>query len=313
MKTCFFCIAGLLFIQTVWAADHQLIKIDKYAGQPQKLDRIRVASVAVLPDRWQKETNWRRIETLVQRAAVEGGAQLVVTPEGALDGYVINDVNAEKNERQKNALLQRFQDLAEGVDGPYIRRARSLSDTLDIFLLLGFLEKEDSLLFNTAVLIDADGDLIGRYRKSHFAQGYVVNPKSYRPGDEFPIFATPFGLVGILICYDRQLPEPARILALKGAQLLLVPSYGGYTDENGWNTALLRTRAYENSLPLVFCHPYQSLIISERGDLRAMGNAGQIVYAELTTALERYQKRFDNRRPALYKELYAPQDPAEPR
>lgn len=313
MKTCFLCITSLLFAQMVWAAAPQLIRTDKYADQPQKLDRIRVAGVSVLPDRWKKETNWQRIETLVRRAAIQGGAQLVVTPEGALDGYVINDVNAEKDEQQKKALLQRFQDLAEGIDGPYIRRARSLADTLDIFLLLGFLEKEGSLLYNTAVLIDADGDLIGRYRKSHFAQGYVVNPKSYRPGDDLPVFATPFGLVGILICYDRQLPEPARILALKGAQLLLVPSYGSYTDENGWNTALLRTRAYENSLPLVFCHPYQSLIISERGDVRAMGNAGQIVYAELTTTIQRYQKRFDNRRPVLYKELYAPQDPAETR
>lgn len=313
MKTCFFYITSLLFIQTIYAANPQLIKSDKYADQPQRLDRIRVASVAVLPDRWQKEINWQRIEALVRQAAVQGGAQLVVTPEGALDGYVINDVNAEKNEQQKTVLLQRFQDLSEGIDGPYIRRARSLADTLDIFLLLGFLEKEDSLLYNTAVLIDADGDLIGRYRKSHFAQGYTVNPKSYRPGDDLPVFATPFGLVGILICYDRQLPEPARMLSLKGAQLLLVPSYGSYTDENGWNTALLRTRAYENSLPLVFCHPYQSLIISDRGDLRAMGSAGQIVYAELTTALERYGKRFDNRRPALYKELFAPQDPVETR
>ena len=75
----------------------------------------------------------------------------------------------------------------------------------------------------------------------------------------------------------------------------------------------MRTRAYENRLPLVFCNPYQSLIISERGDLRAVGEAGQIVYAELTTAAERYQKRFDNRRPALYKELYAPKDPVETR
>ncbi len=310
MKACLYCIAYLFFSQAAGAVDQPLINTGKYADGPQKLDRIRVASVAVLPDRWQKEINWQRIEALVRQAAVQGGAQLVVTPEGALDGYVINDVNAEKKEQEKKVLLQRFQDLSEDIDGPYIRRARSLADTLDIFLLLGFLEKEGSLLYNTAVLIDADGDLIGRYRKSHFAQGYAINPKSYRPGDEFPVFATPFGLVGILICYDRQLPEPARILALKGAQVLLVPSYGSYTDVNGWNTALMRTRAYENSLPLVYCNPYQSLIISERGDLRAVGGAGQIVYAELTTAIERYQKRFEYRRPALYKELYAPQDPA---
>jgi predicted amidohydrolase len=107
----------------------------------------------------------------------------------------------------------------------------------------------------------------------------------------------------MLICYDRQLPEPARILALKGAQILLVPSFGSYTDENGWNTVLMRTRAYENGVPVVFTHPFQSLLISHNGELRAVGGSNEIVYYEVDTSPERYQNRFSNRRPETYQRL----------
>jgi predicted amidohydrolase len=297
---------GLLVAQSGWAVDSKSVQ-----NKPQPLTRIRVASVSVLPERWDKETNWRRLQEQVTLARRQGGAQLVITPEGVLDGYVINDVNAEHDSVRKKDLLKQFFALAEPMDGPFIQRARKLADTLDIFLVMGFLERSGSLLYNSAILLDPDGRVIGLYRKSHFAQGYRINPDFYKPGDEFPVFATPFGKVGILICYDRQLPEPARILAVKGAQILLVPSYGSYTDDHGWNTALMRTRAYENSMPVVFCNPYQSLIISDRGDVKAEGAAGQTVYAELSTAPERYEKRFENRRPGLYKELISPVDPAK--
>ena len=107
----------------------------------------------------------------------------------------------------------------------------------------------------------------------------------------------------MMICYDRQLPEPARILSLKGAQVLFVPSYGSYTDKDGWNSVLLRTRAYENKVPLVFCHPFQSILIDRDGDIRAMGNANEIVYYEINTAPDKYTGRFRNRRPKTYDEL----------
>jgi len=309
MKSCQVIACGLLLFSYSCAQDSSVMQT-KYTHQKQSEFRVRVASVSVIPDRWDKKGNWQRLQELVTQAGRQGGAQLVVTPEGVLDGYVINDVNSEKDSTRKKSLLRQFHDLAEPLQGPYIRQARRLADTLNIYLVMGFLEKAGPVLYNAALLLDPDGDIIGHYRKSHFAQGYRVNPDTYRPGDEFPVFSTPFGKVGILICYDRQLPEPARILALKGAQLLLVPSYGSYTDEHGWNTALMRTRAYENSMPVVFCNPYQSLILSDRGEVKAEGGAGQIVYAELATAPDRCARRFENRRPNLYRELIGPDDPA---
>ena len=278
----------------------QYVKLDKYSATGQTITRIRIASASVLTRKWDKQTNWERIETMVRKAAVAGGAEVVVTPEGALEGYVVNEVNREKDPERKAELKRNFFNLGESLEGPYINKARDLADELDIYLIFGFLERRKSSLFNSAVLIDHDGDIIGRYSKTHFAQGYRINPDFYRPGEDYPVFDTPFGKVGILICYDRQLPEPARILALKGAQILFVPSFGSYTAPEGWNTVLLRTRAYENGFPLVFCHPYQSLLITRQGDIKAIGNPGEIVYYEIDTSPENYETRFENRRPATY-------------
>ena len=267
------------------------------------MNNIRVASTSVLPKKWDKAQNWVRIENLVRRAVTEGDAEVVVTPEGALDGYVINEVNAEKDPQKKKELIEKFISLAEPSDGPYLKKACALSAELDVYLVLGLLEKAGETLFNSSILIDPDGDIIGRYSKTHFAQGYTINPTCYTPGDQYPVFQTPFGKVGMMICYDRQLPEPARILALKGAQVLFVPSYGSYTDKDGWNSVLLRTRAYENKVPLVFSHPFQSLLIDEDGDIRAMGNANEIVYYNINTSPDGYDGRFKNRRPDTYGEL----------
>ncbi len=279
----------------------QQINYSKYTKQT--INRIRVASASVLPKKWDKATNWQRIETLVRKAAIEGDAQVVVTPEGALEGYVINEVNAEKDSEKKDELVEKFIELAEPLNGEYIKKASGLSDELDIYLVLGCLLKDGENVYNSTILFDPDGDIIGKYSKTHFAQGYTINPSCYTPGVQYPVFQTPFGKVGMMICYDRQLPEPARILSLKGAQILFVPSYGGYSDKDGWNSVMLRTRAYENSVPLVFSHPFQSLLIDEDGDIRAICNANEIVYYELNTSLDRYKGRFKNRKPETYGEL----------
>ncbi len=293
----------LLFLLTALAHNSswaQKINLHKYQHLPQSITRVRIAGASVLTDKWDKPTNWSRIEKAVREAALDGGADVVVTPEGVLEGYVINEVNRERDPDKKALLTQKFLELGEPLDGPYIIKACRLAKELDIFFVFGFLERSGSLLANTAVLIDPEGEIIGKYSKTHFAQGYQVNPDFYCAGDDYPVFMTPFGAVGILICYDRQNPEPARILALKGAQLLLVPSYGSYDLQDGWNTTLMRTRAYENSFPVVFCHPFQTLLITGNGELKAIGQAGQIQYYDFNTNPDNYKNRFKNRRPATY-------------
>ncbi len=273
---------------------------EKYKGQPPWQTVVRIASVSIYPEKWNKDENWIRIENRVCETVEKSGAQMVITPEGVLEGYVINEVNREVNPETKSQLLKRFRELAEPLDGPYIHKARVLADQLNIFLVLGFLERRDKSLMNSAILIDPDGDIIGRYSKTHFAQGYTINPSDYRPGDEYPVFDTPFGKVGILICYDRQLPENTRILALKGAQIFLIPSYGSIDDGDGWNTRLLQTRAYENRCALVFTHPEQSLLISNKGALECIGGRDESVWYDVDTDPEKIKGRFKNRRPELY-------------
>lgn len=298
------CIFMLAFLaSSSRSVQAQNVNFDKYKGRSQAVSRLRIASASVLPQKWDKQTNWERLEKMVRKAAQEGGADLVVTPEGALEGYVINEVNREEDPGKKTELKKQIFALGEPLEGPYIKKACSLAAELEIYLVLGFLERRERSLYNSAVLIDPEGDIIGKYSKTHFAQGYQVNPDFYKAGDDYPVFDTPFGKVGILICYDRQHPEPARILALKGAQVLLVPSYGSYTDREGWNTVLLRTRAYENGFPLVFCHPFQSILIDKNGEIKALGNSGEIVYYEIDTGPKNYEGRLENRRPGTYAPL----------
>ena len=277
---------------------------EKYAGKGQTITSVRVASASILPDKWEKEINWGRIESMVRKAATEGGAKVVLTPEGILEGYIIEDSNNIQDKTEKNRVIERIKSVAEPINGPFVKRACNLANELDIFLVFGFLETRNSKLYNTAIIIDPDGDIIGKYSKTHFAEGYTIKPEDYTPGNEYPVFKTPFGTVGIIICYDRQLPEPARIIALKGAQILFVPAFGSYTDENGWNTVLMRTRAYENRFPVAYSNPYQSLLIDQNGNIKAIGNPGEIVYFEVNTSPRNFEGRFRNRRPETYKELY---------
>lgn len=89
-------------------------------------------------------------------------------------------------------------------------------------------------------------------------------------------------------------------MATKGAQILFIPAYGMYTDESGWNTVLMRARAYENRFPVVFCNPHQSLLIDHKGNLVAVGNANEVVYYQVNTSPKLYEGRFRNRRAATY-------------
>ena len=292
----------LALIQTISSAQHYLP--GKYKNTPQIFSSVRVASASVVPEKWNREVNWTRTEAMVRKAVSEGGARVVITPECILDGYVVEESNGIKDPAERNKVLDKIIAVAEPITGTYILKACRLADELDVWLVFGFLESLEGKLYNTAILVDPDGDIVGRYCKTHFAEGYTIKPDMYTPGDDYPVFDTPFGKVGIIICYDRQLPEPARIMGIKGAQILFVPAYGSYTDENGWNTALMRTRAYENKYPLVFCHPFQSLMIDQAGNLKASGNAGEVVYYDFNTSPENYKGRFTKRRAETYRALY---------
>ena len=104
-------------------------------------------------------------------------------------------------------------------------------------MVAGLYEREGAAVYNTAVLIDRDGALAGKYRKVYLPREEVEG--GLTAGAAYPVFATDFGTVGLMICWDTQFADPARALALAGAELLLVPIAGG-------NETLVRARAIEN-------------------------------------------------------------------
>ncbi len=112
------------------------------------------------------------------------------------------------------------------------------------------------------------------------------------------------GKVGIVICYDRKLPETMRILAIKGAQIILVPAYGLGTQEIS-EDILMRTRAYENSVYTAHVHPINTFIVDPEGTIiaQARGETEEIVMATIVIDERIGQGAINSRRPSIYQEI----------
>jgi beta-ureidopropionase len=119
-------------------------------------------------------------------------------------------------------------ETAERDNGPTVQTMRELAREHEMVLVVPFFEKEfEGVFYNTAVVIDADGTVLGKYRKTHIPQVGPIFWEKYffKPGNlGYPVFDTRVGRVGVFICYDRHFPEPARMLGLKGAQITFNPS-----------------------------------------------------------------------------------------
>lgn len=249
---------------------------------------LTIGALRVMPVRWNKEANFQKLDKYA-RLAVAQGAQLVVTPEGFMDGYISNDADLDR---------QKYLAIGEPIDGPLMRRVGQLSHELKIYLLVGFSERRGEQMYNTAALFGPDGGLLSRYAKTH-----VGSERHNAQGTEFPVVDTPLGRWGTLICLDRQLPETSRILAIKGAQLILNPSYGSHGE---MNEVMMRTRAYENSVYVAFVHPQNTLIIDPQGAIIARDDpkAGdQIVTARITLDDRVGRGIVRGRRPEIYGEI----------
>jgi predicted amidohydrolase len=230
---------------------------------------LRIASLMIRPVKWDKAANRQRLERAIRKAK-EQGAELIVTPEGALEGYVVNEV-IQATGQKRQELTDRFNALAEPCNGPYVRHFQELSKELKVHLVLGFLEADQGKTHNAAVLIRPDGTLAGKYRKTHFAQGYRNgpnkgdNPPGYLRGTEYPVFALGEHRVGIMICYDRREPVVAQRLVQNGAELILNPSYGMMGD---CNREFIAARAEENGVPILFVHPEQTVFSDTQGEIK---------------------------------------------
>jgi len=161
-----------------------------------------------------KEENLDRAEELLKEA-VRQGAQVACLQEMFATWFF-----AQKLDPASQAL-------AEPMDGPTMTRMRAVAKALGLIVLVPFYERAMAgELYNTTALVDATGGVLGIYRKHHIPMSSHFQEKFYfRPGNlGYPVFDSPFGRVGIMICYDRHFPEAARALGLNGAQVVFVPT-----------------------------------------------------------------------------------------
>jgi predicted amidohydrolase len=222
--------------------------------------QARVAGVVLKWLRTDKEANFQRAEKLIEKAA-EGKAQIVCTTECFLDGYAIKD---------KAIPLDEYRALGEPIpDGPFYRRLAALADRLDIHLVAGMLEAEGDQRYNTAVLIDPDGKLAGKYRKHKLEHELVRNT----PGKETPTFETPHGKIGLMICADRREPELVKQICAGGPALLICPSGGMFGPKS--NDPILQARSKENGVPILFVHPAEFLVTDSQGEILAQKLLGE--------------------------------------
>lgn len=231
-------------------------------------ESVEVAAISFKPAKWDKAANAERMEALFVQAA-EKRPQLIVTTEGALEGYVVMDVI--EGRAAAEALLA----VAEPLDGPYIRRFQKLARSLNTCLAFGFAERIGDEAYNCALFLDQHGEICGRYHKVQLAEG--THPSWYfnRVGNRLRAFDTPLGRAGFVICNDRWNPEIVRTLVLDGARIILIPSYGDKSKRQ--NQAVL-ARARENGVPIVEANVGMNLMIS-KGEICAYqwGN-DQITY-----------------------------------
>ncbi|HJW73014.1 MAG TPA: N-carbamoylputrescine amidase [Geothrix sp.] len=283
----------------------------------QSVTHVRVAALqCALAD--SLEANVDRIEQLVREAAAKG-AQVILPSELFEGPYFCRE---EKDE---------FFDWARPVEGhPTLRRFQALAKELGVVIPVSFFEKDGPHHYNSLAMVDADGTMLGLYRKSHIPDGPGYEEKFYfRPGNTgFKVWPTRFGKLGVGICWDQWYPECARAMMLMGADLLLYPTAIGTEPETPeldtkdlWQRAMIG-HAVSNVVPVIAANRIgtegtqtfygHSFIANHRGDKMAeLGRtASGVIVADFNLEEIRRNRAsfgfFRDRRPDLYGVLVQP-------
>ena len=160
------------------------------------------------------EENLKKAEEMVRKAAGKG-AQVILLPELFEREYFCQQKRYD------------FYEYALPVDeNPAVQMGKRLARELDVVLPISFYERDGNVLYNSLAWIDADGELMGVYRKTHIPDDHFYQEKFYfTPGNTgFMVFDTKYGRLGAGICWDQWFPETARALALKGAEVIFYPT-----------------------------------------------------------------------------------------
>jgi predicted amidohydrolase len=192
---------------------------------------ITVATVQMQPALGQMEENLAKMGEFIRRIATEQPVNLIVFPELATTGYEVGP---------------RFPQAAQLVPGPAVNIIGQRAADYGVYVAFGMVTKEkvESILYNSAILIGPDGEVIGQYQKVHLKGEEHM---AFRPGYRLLPFETEYGLVGLMIGWDLAFPEAARSLVLEGAELLAVLANWEEPHQAAWRTYLM-ARAMENAV-----------------------------------------------------------------
>ena len=210
---------------------------------------------------WDKQQNIDTATELVTKAA-KSGANIVLLQELFETPYFcqVHDFDYFK--------------LATSVaDNAAINHFKALATELDIVLPISFYEKSGNTFFNSVTVIDADGEILGTYRKTHIPDGIPYAEKFYfTPGDTgFKVWDTKYAKIGIGICWDQWFPECARSMALMGAELLFYPTAIGDEPTLGINSKghwqrCMQGHAAANLMPVIAANRIGTETISQNGN-----------------------------------------------
>ncbi len=263
------------------------------------------------------EQNVGRVEALVREAKAQG-AQIVLPPELFAGVYF-----CRKEEPRYFSWAERFE------DSPTVQRFAALARELAVVIPISFFERDGQSYYNSIAIADADGHVLGRYRKSHIPDGPGYEEKFYfRPGaDGFKVWQTRYATIGVGICWDQWFPEAARAMTLLDAELLFYPTAIGsepeepdFDSKDPWQRAMIG-HAVCNVIPVVASNRIgdeggqifygSSFIADQRGNkLRELGRQEEgVITADFDLEQVRSDRAsmgfFRDRRPELYGALSA--------
>jgi predicted amidohydrolase len=192
---------------------------------------ITIATVQMKPALGESEDNLVKMSDFVSKIASQQKVDLIVFPELATSGY---------------ELGVRFTELAQRIPGPTVNLMGQRAAEFGVYIAFGMVTKEkvESVLYNSAVLVGPDGEVLGSYNKIHLRGEERM---AFREGFRLPVIETEIGPIGLLLGWDLAFPEVARSLTLDGAELLCVLANWETAQIEEWRT-YARSRAFENAV-----------------------------------------------------------------
>jgi N-carbamoylputrescine amidase len=274
-----------------------------------KKSMVHIACIQV-GARLNREETFENLESLLEEASAQG-ARIACLPELTVDQFFPQYYHEEK-----------YFDLAEPLNGPLVKRFQELAKTYNIALIPNLYEKGDQsdTYYDTSPVIDASGNLLGSQCMMHIAEDPTEDEKFYyTPGDRgYTVFSLETLKIGITICYDRHFPEQIRILTLKGADIVFVPTATTGLHREAWEVEA-QANAIVNGIFIAHANKIgkegaldffgKSLIVNPKGTViaEASETGEEVLVADINASLiAEIRKEWPflrDRRPNTYDEL----------